>query len=422
MAVEDIIVGRDPEDIQKYGKTGCVYIGKHSVGSGFESHLTNPVLLDVVRPHVILICGKRGSGKSYTGAVIAEELMELPDAVRSNLTCLMIDTMGIFWSMKNPNERDFGLLNQWGLKPKGYPIQHIVPIGLKDFYDKSGIEYDGTFAIKPSELSAGDWGLTFGISLYDTLGILLERTIKRLTDLSKYTIRDIIEEINRDERAEDKDKMALENRFMAAEAWGIFSEEATPIETFLKPGVATVLDVSLQEWAVRNLMLGILSREIYQARVAARREEELSKIAGEEVKKIPMTWIIMDEAHQFLPSEGSATAATRDLITLVTQGRQPGISLIFITQRPNKLHETAIAQSDMVISHRLTSKPDLDALGQIMQTYLLDDIRKSIMELPKSKGSAVILDDNSERLFNIQVKPRVSWHAGGSPTALKEKI
>ncbi|MBU3904859.1 MAG: ATP-binding protein [Nanoarchaeota archaeon] len=420
MVLEDIIVGREPEDIKKYGKIGCVNIGKHLVGSGYESHLTNDILMDVVRPHVILIAGKRGSGKSYSAAVIAEEIMDLPDEVRKGLTVLMIDTMGIFWSMKSPNERDFGILTKWDLKPKGYPIQLIVPLGLKEFYEKAGIEYDGTFSIKPSELSAGDWALTFGISLYDTLGILLERAIKKLKGL-EYSIEDIINYIQKDERAEDKDKMALENRFIAADGWGIFSEKGTKMSEFLKPGMATVLDVSLQEWAVRNLMVGIMSREIYQARIAARREEELAKMGGEEVQKIPMTWVIIDEAHQFLPAGGKETAATHDLITLVTQGRQPGISLIFITQRPNKLHETAIAQSDMVISHRLTSKPDLDALGQIMQTYLLDDIRKSITNLPKTKGSALILDDNSERLFNVQVRPRLSWHAGGSPIALSEK-
>ncbi|MBU3896650.1 MAG: ATP-binding protein [Nanoarchaeota archaeon] len=420
MAVEDIIVGRDPEDIQKYGKTGCIFIGKHVVGSGFESHLTNRVLMDVVRPHLILISGKRGSGKSYSGAVIAEEIMELPEDIRKGLTCLMIDTMGIFWSMKNPNEKDYSILVDWNMKPKGYPIQHIIPIGLRDFYEKSGITFDGVFAIKPSELSSADWALTFGIDLYDNLGILLERTLKKLHGTS-YTVKEIIEEIEHDDRSEEKDKLALENRFMAAESWGIFSNEATPIETFLKPGIATVLDVSLQEWNVRNLMLGILAREIYFARVAARREEELALISGEETKKIPMTWIIMDEAHQFLPAEGT-TAASHDLLTLVTQGRQPGISLVFITQRPNKLHETAVAQADLVLSHRLTSKPDLDALSQIMQTYLLDDIRKSITNLPKTKGAAVILDDNSERLFNIQVRPRVSWHAGSSPIAMKEKL
>ena len=115
------------------------------------------------------------------------------------------------------------------------------------------------------------------------------------------------------------------------------------------------------------------------------------------------------------------TAATRDLLTLVRQGRQPGISLVLITQRPNKIHEDAIAQADLVISHRLTAKPDLEALSAIMQTYLLFDIRKLLQELPKSKGAALILDDNSERIFNIQVRPRQSWHSGGSPVAIKEK-
>ena len=419
MAIEDIIIGRDPEDLKKYGKKGCISLGRHIVGKGFEYHLTNPVLMDVLRPHVILITGKRGSGKSYSGAVIAEEIMKLPDDVRENLTCLMIDTMGIFWSMKNPNDQDFNLLAEWNIKPQGFPVHNIVPVGLTDFYDRAGISYDGVFSIRPSELSAGDWALTFNINLFEPLGILLERIIKKMHG-KDYSVRDIVDEIDLDKRSDEKEKLALENRFLSAEGWGIFSTQATPIEEFLKPGIVTVLDVSLQEWNVRNLMLGILSREIYQARVSARREEELAVIGGEAVKKVPMTWVITDEAHEFLPLRGE-TAASHDLLTLVRQGRQPGVSLVFITQRPNKIHEDVIAQSDLVISHRLTAKPDLDALSAIMQTYLLFDIRKSIEELPKSKGAALILDDNSERLFNIQVRPRYSWHAGGSPIALKEK-
>jgi hypothetical protein len=161
MAVEDIIVGRDPEDTEKYGKEGCINLGKHIVGKGYDYHLTNSVLMDVIRPHVVLILGKRGSGKSYTGGVIAEEITTLPEEIRQNLACLMIDTMGIFWSMKNPNDQDVLLLAKWGLKPKAFPVRNIVPIGLTDFYDKAGIGYDGTFSVKPSELSVGDWALTF---------------------------------------------------------------------------------------------------------------------------------------------------------------------------------------------------------------------------------------------------------------------
>jgi len=419
MVVEEITVGREPEDFKIYGKKGCIFIGKHIVGKGFDFHLTNPILMDVLRPHVILITGKRGSGKSYSSAVIAEEITKLPDEVKQNLSCLMIDTMGIFWSMKNPNDRQLMDLAEWGFKPQGFDIKIIIPIGIKSYYDKYGISYDGIFGVRPCDLSAADWALTFNINLFETLGILLERILKKMQG-KKYSIDDIMNEIENDKRSDDKEKMSLENRFLSAKGWGIFSEEAVSIESFLGPGVVTVLDVSLQETNVRSLMIGILCREVYQARMSARREEEMALMGGESTKKVPMTWITIDECHEYLPDEGE-TAATHDLLTLLRQGRQPGISLVLITQRPDKIHGDAISQADLIIAHRLTAKPDVDALSAIMQTYLLSDIRKLLQELPKTKGAALILDDNSERIFNVQIRPRQSWHAGESPVAIKEK-
>lgn len=420
MVVAEIIVGREPQEQARLGSKGCAYIGKHVVGRGDDVHLTNRVLMDVSSPHIVLIVGKRGSGKSYSAAVIAEEIMNLPDDVKQSLCCVLVDTMGIFWSMKNPNEKDLFLLSEWEIKPMGFPVRVFVPVGLTDFYEKSGIAYDEVFAINPSQLSAADWALTFNISLDEPMGILLERIIKKLKERGSYNLKQIVEAIERDKRSEEKDRLALSNRFLAAEEWGIFSDSATPVEQFLQPGVASVLDVSLQEWNVRNLMLSMLARQVYELRLAARRQEEVAIIGGGAAKKIPMTWLIMDEAHEFLPQD-KETAASQALLTLVRQGRQPGISCVFISQRPNKLHEDVIAQADLVIAHRLTAKPDLDALSAVMQTYLLFDIRKNISDLPKSKGSALILDDNSERLFNVQIRPRMSWHAGGSPTAIKEK-
>jgi hypothetical protein len=419
MAVEDIVIGREPEDFKAYEKKGCIFLGKHVVGSGLEFNLTNPVIMDVLRPHVILITGKRGSGKSYTSAVIAEEITKLPDDIRKNLSCLMIDTMGIFWSMKTPNDRQTIDLSEWGMKPKGFNVKSIIPVGAKAFYDKYSIQYDSTFAIKPSELSTTDWALTFKIDVFEPLGILLERVLRKLQN-KDYSIDDIINEIEKDNRSDEKERMSLENRFISAKGWGIFSHESVPIGEFLEPGIISVLDVSLQDTSVRSLMIGILCREIYQARMASRRSEEIALMGGETSKKVPMTWITIDECHEYLPVKGE-TAATNDLLTLLRQGRQPGISLVLITQRPNKIHEDAVSQADLIIAHRLTAKPDVESLSAVMQTYLLSDIRKLMQMLPKNKGAALILDDNSERVFNIQVRPRQSWHAGESPVAIKEK-
>jgi hypothetical protein len=424
--VENIVVGRDKDDLKKYGEKGTAFIGKHIVGKGEDAHLTNPIMMDVTRPHVILISGKRGSGKSYSAGIVSEEIANLPPEIKDNLAVVMFDTMGIYWSMKNPNERDKEVLKKWGLKPEAMPIQLFIPKGYASEYEQAGVTYDSAFNLVCSDLAAEDWVLTFGFSFVDEYGTTIERVMKQLkrTKGGKYSIQDIINAIEADKRAEQKVKDALINRFAAAEGWGIFGAEGTKIEDLVKPGTVSVVDIShymqiSAAWSVRSMLVGLLSRKIYHARSLARKAEELEVMTGESRSTMPMVWIMIDEAHQFLPTQGQ-TAATEPLLTLVKQGREPGISLLFITQRPNKLHEDALAQSDIIIAHRLTAEADLTALRGIMQTYMLDDIQEYINSLPRQKGTAIVLDDNSERIYAMQARPRKTWHAGGSPIAIKE--
>ena len=125
----DIIIGRDKEDQKKFGERGLVYIGKGYVKMGNYTSLSNKIWLDIVRSHVILIAGKRGSGKSYSIGVLAEELSSLPEEVRKNIAPLIFDTMGIFWTMKYKNEKESGLLEEWDLKKQGRNIS------------RTGVEY-----------------------------------------------------------------------------------------------------------------------------------------------------------------------------------------------------------------------------------------------------------------------------------------
>ena len=137
-------------------------------------------------------------------------------------------------------------------------------------------------------------------------------------------------------------------------------------------------------------------------------------------REVPLVWVFIDEAHEFLPKEGK-TSATDALIQILREGRQPGLSLVLATQQPGQIHKDVMTQSDIIISHRLTAQQDISALNEIMQTYLLENIRKYIDELPHLKGSAIILDDNSERIYPMRVRPRFTWHGGGgeAPTAVK---
>src|SRR3989344_8857499 len=70
----NIILGRDAADKKKFGDAGLIYLGKGYVTMGNYTSLSNNLYLDVARSHVVLVAGKRGSGKSYTLGVITEEI------------------------------------------------------------------------------------------------------------------------------------------------------------------------------------------------------------------------------------------------------------------------------------------------------------------------------------------------------------
>ena len=67
------------------------------------------------------------------------------------------------------------------------------------------------------------------------------------------------------------------------------------------------------------------------------------------------------------------------------------------------------------------SRMDVEALGQLTQSYMRHGLEKEIDLLPRVKGAAVVFDDANERIFPVQMRPRFTWHGGGSPVAIKEK-
>ena len=436
--VYDIIIGRNKSDKKKFGKRGTVFLGRHYVKMGQTVSLSSNIWLDVARSHVILVSGKRGSGKSYSLGVIAEEMSTLPEEVSKNIGILMFDTMGIFWTMKYPNQKDEDLLIGWGLRPKKLDTIDVhIPFGFAQDYKRKKIPVDFSFSIKTSELDAGDWVNVFDISLMSPIGILIEKIISDLQSLKKeYDISDIVSNIKKDKTFDQETKNAAINRFEASKSWGLFSKRGTEIKDLIKPGRVSVLDISCYSymsgsWGIKNLVTGLICKKLLIERMAARKVEEVKTIeAGESYfglgtekrmkGDMPMVWLFLDEAHEMLPREGK-TAASDALIQLLREGRQPGISLVMATQQPGEIHRDVITQSDIVISHRVTARKDIEALNNMMQTYLLSDIQTYINNLPSMKGAAIILDDTSERIFPMNVRPRLTWHGGEAPSSVKSE-
>jgi len=430
----DIIVGRNSADKKSFGDKGLVLIGKGFVKMGQYTSLSNKIYMDIARSHVILVAGKRGSGKSYTLGVLAEELSNLPKEAKDNIASLIFDTMGIYWTMKYKNEKDRELLSEWDLKSKNLPVKIFVPHGHYQNYLSKGIPADEKFALDVTEMSAVDWILTFGLDIINPVSILIERTLSKIKNKKFYTIKDIIAEIEKDKKTSTETINAASGLFEAAQTWGIFAEnikESTQIKNLINAGTTSVLDLSVYNsvgaFNVRALVISLVSRKIFNHRMQARKEEEVKAVAqgldyfgSSQSKKNPLVWMFIDEAHEFLPKIGK-TICTDALIQILREGRQPGLSLVLATQQPGQIHRDVMTQSDIVISHRVTSAPELTALNQIMQSYLLDSIKQYMDDLPTLKGSAIILDDNSERIYPMRMRPRFTWHGGEAPTAIDKK-
>jgi hypothetical protein len=421
----DIIIGRSEKDREKYKK-------EHYVKMGQTTSLSNKIYMDVTRSHVVFVCGKRGSGKSYTMGVIAEGMSDLPDEIKKNLAVVMLDTMGIYWTMKYRNDKETDLLKEWGLEGKELNVKIYTPAGYYEKYKEKGIPTDKPFSIKPSELDPSDWCITFNIDITSAEGVLIEKTINDLKETEKnYSVDDIAKGVQKDDKSKQETRDAVENRFIDSKRWGIFSKQGTPLKDLVKGGQVTVLDVGCYATipgtqGLRALVIGLVAEKLFVQRMIARKNEELksiketSHLIGEkaEIKqKEPLVWLVIDEAHEFLPNKGK-TVATHPLQIILREGRQPGISLILASQQPGRIHTDVMTQSDIVIAHRITAKVDIEALGTLMQSYMRQGLDKQLNVLPRLKGSAIVFDDTNERMYSMRVRPRFTWHGGEAPTAI----
>lgn len=101
-----------------------------------------------------------------------------------------------------------------------------------------------------------------------------------------------------------------------------------------------------------------------------------------------------------VPFAGIAGEALR---TLLTRGRQPGVTRALATQRPDALPAVALSQTDLLVAHRLTAKDDIDALARASPSYLRGEVED---RLPSRPGEALVIDDTGEEAYTIRVRER----------------
>jgi len=388
---------------------------------GHDLKTQQPVTLDSSRARVLLVCGKRGSGKSYTLGVLAEELFQQQPAP----CVLIVDPVGIFWTMAEGAERSGLGAEGSGPLPRslspepraiGLPVQLLVPgdpakaypAALLAYFQQLGIRV-GQVALRPSELSADAWCELFGLSINEPLGIALSRAAQALAaEGQAFSLRDIEEGIQHDPLSQDRTKEALLNRLSIAKTWHLFDPQSTDLAQQIRSDVLSILDCSILDYGthgLRSLVLAMVARNLFTAYHTARRQATVA-----DTSRAPL-WLLIDEAHQFIP-QGSSTLAKDALIRWVKEGRQPGLSCILASQQPGSLDQDVLSQCDALIAHKLTNLEDLQAANRLSQAYMGSELKVYLRHL-NGPGQAVLVDDARERVAMLQIRPRQTRHGGG---------
>ncbi len=337
------------------------------------------------------VLAKTGSGKSYTAAVILEELLERKVAL------LVIDPHGEYASMKEANkEGDFG---KYKVKPRGYDVVVYTP-GEMAMNPRA----DRPFRFNGMNLSAREVSkmIPHEGSSSGQLGLLYEAISALRTETDAYTLEDVIDQVV---RSNSKVKWNLVGQLESLLELGLFSGSATPVEEMLRPGKASVIDMTGILPELQAMVVSRLLTDIFEARKR---------------RLISPGMVVVEEAHNYIPERGTGNAASTNIIrTIAAEGRKFGLGLMVISQRPARVDKNVISQCNTQIIMRVTNPNDLKALSKGLEG-MTSDLEEEIKRLPA--GVAMLVSNEIERPITVSIRPRKSRHGGISTQIVaKEK-
>ena len=381
------------------------------LGRDFENE--EPIYVESDRSRVILICGKRGSGKSYTMGVFLEELYG-----KDNTLVIVIDPLRNFYTMSRANYDQEDNLYRWNLSPRGIPVRLLIPGDPVKRYGQELIDAlqaqeakVESFRINPGDLTPDTWLDLFDLSLTEPMGLALYRGVSQLRHEQGiyFSLQDLIEKVKKPNKSKETTTDALLARLeVALDEWDLFSNYYKEITELFDVHAVNVIDVGVlgsSRFGLRNLVVLILTQDLFRKRSQARLKEELGLQTD-----IPKVWLAIDEAQEFVPS-GKTSLSKESLIQWVKEGRQPGLSLIAATQQPAAIDRELLSQCDLILAHKVTTTDDVDALNRLSHNYMASELKQYLRQIDR-KGEALMVDDEEETVRVAQIRPRRSRHGG----------
>ena len=426
-----IVVGQNNSE---GGPKAAMLLGSVCELSTAKSRLNWGVWLDAEFPHVILIAGKRGSGKSYDLGIIAEGLCAVEGSViaqgTDDFAMILFDTQSQFWTLAEEggmDQKQRELIGKWAItnnnlkrptiyRPKGTPV-----IG----------SHEVEFALRPSDLEATDWAALCELERFTAMGQCLYKAREAMRE--GFSIRNMIDWLRSDEAADEHGETtrdAVRWRLEAQASTSLFDETAEDICARLGTvGAKGVIQLADLDEEVKAVIVAVIMRKLINWAGPAQRKRKMALMRGEELslgedEVAPRIWTLIDEAHLICPSNGK-TAARPVVVDYVKRGRDAGLSLVLATQQPSAIDTSAISQSDIVVIHKLTIDADINAATERMPSRGPRTVHRGnsgasfgdVGELARdlASGQSLFADAESNRAFVLQSRPRITPHGGGEP-------
>lgn len=423
--------------------------------------------------------GKSYSLGSFLEGLCTKENRTSISTISKTQAALLFDTLGIFQWLNIPlsPDSDREVVKEQALAQRGWKVQSEpldVQIWAPRGMERSARQYD-EFTINCADFTASDWGYLFGVDIVqDRMGQLLNETYEKVVNEGwtdgrsnyrpkpRYGIEDLMECVQGDTgisasyhretiravlqqlsvywrnplfqptRKTPTGLKWMKRKAEESEDEGISAEsrEGTSLNSLLKPGQLSVLLLHKMSDDLRFVVIISLIRKIMQARIDTSEMEknlrilpDLTDAERDTIRKkisagIPPTWIVADEAQNFLPSERK-TSATDVLVRLVREGRNSGLSFMLTTQQPSAIEQRILAQVDTLIVHQLTVQRDIEYIKRNMKSSMPEEVKfgnsiLSLNDLLRSLdiGQAIVSNPEAARTFIMNIRPRVSVHGG----------
>jgi len=362
-----------------------------------------PVYLNIdalVQKHICVLA-KTGAGKSYVCGVLVEEFL------KKKIPMVIIDTHGEYMSLtkSNTDRKDKKNMEKFGIKPQQYAGQLVAysPLGNKGnmkHLTLNGINLEAREII--DLLQAKLSGPQIGV---------LYQSIKEMKEYKQhYTLRDIIESVN---RSKSNARWNVVASLESLDSIGVFSETSTTTSDLVKKGKCSLINMKGVPPDIQDVVVARLTKELFDDRKAG---------------KIPPFLLIVEEAHNYCPERGLGSAVSSNILrTIASEGRKFGMGLCVVSQRPAKVDKNIISQCNTNIILKVTNPNDLKAIIQSVEG-LTSQTYREIQRLPI--GVALISGASIQIPIMMEVRTRETNHGGksvtvfknGQPTDFKPKI